>query len=185
MSRPRAGRKPPGMVVLGVGAAYAAPLARWRARSPAGRGWSCRRGAARAQGGGPAAEPRPFVLEPAELPFDRAARPVERLPPQRPARDEGVQPTGPNPTCWPEHSPEGRRHLAAQRLASAPANVQVPCSQVAGLCLPALTAGVWRSGMTGWQSRSSPRLDPAPRSPSWTWATTHETQFVPTASTGC
>jgi hypothetical protein len=54
-----------------------------------------------------------------------------------------------------EHSPVGQRHLAACRLASDPANVHSPCAHVGGLCLPALTAGVSRRGMTGWQSRSS------------------------------
>ena len=53
-----------------------------------------------------------------------------------------------------------RQHrLAARWLASEPANVHSPCSHVGGLCLPALTAGVSRSGMTGWQSRCSLLVD--------------------------
>jgi hypothetical protein len=49
--------------------------------------------------------------------------------------------------------------LAARWLTSEPANVHSPCSHVDGLCLPALTAGVSRSGMTGRQSRCSLLVD--------------------------
>lgn len=39
--------------------------------------------------------------------------------------------------------------MDAPRLASEPANAHSPCSQDGGLCLPALTAGVCHSGITG------------------------------------
>jgi hypothetical protein len=54
-----------------------------------------------------------------------------------------------------EHSPVEQRHLAARRLASAPAKVYSPWSQTGGLCLAALTEGVSRSGMAGWTPRAS------------------------------
>jgi hypothetical protein len=53
------------------------------------------------------------------------------------------------------HSPVGQRHLDAPRLESEPANVHSPWSHCGGLCFPALTAGVFRSGITGRMSRPS------------------------------
>ena len=49
------------------------------------------------------------------------------------------------------HSPVGQRYFARFRFASAPANVQTPCSQDGGRWWPRLTAGVSRSGMIGRQ----------------------------------
>jgi hypothetical protein len=40
----------------------------------------------------PQRQQRLLVLEPAVLPLHRATQPVQLLPPQRPARDQGVQP---------------------------------------------------------------------------------------------
>jgi hypothetical protein len=53
------------------------------------------------------------------------------------------------------HSPVGQRHFDVPRLASDPAKVHVPCSQEGGAALPALTAGVSRSGTMGRMPRSS------------------------------
>ena len=47
------------------------------------------------------------------------------------------------------HSPVGQRHFDAPRLASEPANVHSPWSHFGGAALPAFTAGVSRSGITG------------------------------------
>jgi hypothetical protein len=56
-----------------VAYALAASFAPWRARRPAGPGWSGRRGAAPAPSAGPAGQQAPLVLEPAVLPLDRHA----------------------------------------------------------------------------------------------------------------
>src|SRR6266508_2546991 len=58
-----------------------------------------------------------------------------------------------------EHSPVGQRHLAARRLASEPAKVHSPCSQVGGRCLPALTAGACRRGPKASTGRGYERGD--------------------------
>lgn len=83
---------------------------------------------------------------------------VELLP-QRGSGDQGVQRPAPIHRLAEEHSAVRQHRLAARWLTSEPANVPSPCSHVGGLCLPALTAGVSPSGMTGWQSRCSLLVD--------------------------
>jgi hypothetical protein len=82
-----------------------------------------------------------LVLQPAELALHSGALPVVRLPLVGAVRDQRVQPVALIQTDAGTHSPDGQRHLDAPRLASAQANVHSPCSQVGGLCFPALTAG--------------------------------------------
>lgn len=107
---------------------------------------------------GPAAAAAPLVLGPAVLPLECATQAVELLP-QRGSRDQGVQRPAPIHRLAEEHSAVRQHPLGCPVVTSEPANVHSPCSHVGGLCLPALTAGVSRSGMTGRQSRCSLLVD--------------------------
>jgi hypothetical protein len=103
----------------------------------------------------PQRQQRPLVLELAVLPLDGAMELVELLPAQRSPADERVQPAGPDPSACRGAlagcaAPLGRLPLGVGSGKGLPS-----CSQTGGRCLPALTAGVSRRGMTGWQPRAS------------------------------
>jgi hypothetical protein len=98
-----------------------------------------------------------LVLEPPERTLDRSAPTVQVAPPLRFAGNQRVQPGRLAPEARGLALASRAAPFASFRLRSAPANVQVPCSQVGGRCSPRLTVPSTLPAVARSDARSSTR----------------------------